>query len=213
MPFDCYIKPRKNFPRLRLFRIGTTAASIAVHLLVLLTIVSVAPRAVRIAPFRLPGNSKGVATLTYYSPGSLRPAAASVVPLRKVKTLAAPTKLRKTPVAAKPEKLHAAKSDPGIGTSVQSGLGEGDITIALATYFPHPTPDLSALPHGTEGDVILDAVIDEHGKIARLTLLKGIGPAIDQTVIATVQQWSYTPAMKGGVPVPSEQELHFHYRS
>src|ERR1039458_3712309 len=79
-------------------------------------------------------------------------------------------------------------------------------------YFPHPTPDLSGLPHGTEGDVVLDAVIDEHGKIAHLTLLKGLGAPIDQAVIATVQQWCYTPAKKEGIPVPSEQELHFHYQ-
>jgi protein TonB len=59
--------------------------------------------------------------------------------------------------------------------------------------------------------VVLDAVIDEHGNVAQLTLVKGLGSPIDQDVIATVQQWRYTPAMKNGVPVASEQELHFHY--
>jgi protein TonB len=104
-----------------------------------------------------------------------------------------------------------AQTEVGVGTSARSGLGEGDITIALQTYFPYPKPDLSGLPHGTKGDVVLDAVIDEHGKIAQLTLLKGLGSPIDESVIATVQSWSYTPAMKNGVPVTSEQELHFHY--
>jgi protein TonB len=192
--------------------LSTTSASIVLHLLLLLAIVSIAPPPLRVAPFRLPGTSKGVATLTYYSPGSLRPATASAVPLKKVQTVTSPTTFRHAPATPKPEKLHEAKSDPGVGISAQSGLGEGDITIALATYFPHPTPDLSVLPHGTEGDVILNALIDEHGKIAKLELLKGLGPAIDQIVIATVQQWSYTPAKKDGVPVPSEQELHFHYQ-
>ena len=59
--------------------------------------------------------------------------------------------------------------------------------------------------------MILDAVIDDHGKITQLTLVKGLGSPVDETVIATVQQWTYTPAMKNGVPVASEQELHFHY--
>jgi hypothetical protein len=27
----------------------------------------------------------------------------------------------------------------------------------------------------------------------------------------TVNQWTYVPAMKNGVPVASVQELHFHY--
>jgi protein TonB len=26
-----------------------------------------------------------------------------------------------------------------------------------------------------------------------------------------VKQWLFTPATKGGVPVASEQEFHFHY--
>lgn len=83
--------------------------------------------------------------------------------------------------------------------------------LALETYFTYPKPDLSSLPHGTEGDVILDAVVDEEGKIAKLTLVKGLGSPVDDMVIATVQQWRYTPAMRQGVPVASERERHFHY--
>jgi protein TonB len=78
-------------------------------------------------------------------------------------------------------------------------------------HFPYPHPDLSALAHGTRGDVILDAVIDEHGRITGLTLLKGLDPSVDQAVIATVRQWLFTPATRDGVPVVSEQEFHFHY--
>jgi len=87
----------------------------------------------------------------------------------------------------------------------------GEISLALEKYFPYPKPDLSSLPHGTRGDVILDAVVGADGKIEELTLVQGLGPAIDSVVIATVKEWSYIPAMRGGVPVPSKQELHFHY--
>jgi protein TonB len=59
--------------------------------------------------------------------------------------------------------------------------------------------------------VILDAVIDEHGKISDLKLMHGLGQPIDDVVIATVRQWSFAPATRNGVPIPSEQELHFHY--
>lgn len=107
-----------------------------------------------------------------------------------------------------PEPPH---SDPGIGNSSESGLGEGDIHIALQQHFPYPQPDLSVLARGTKGDVVLDAIIDEHGRIAQLTVLKGLAPSIDQAVIATVKQWLFTPATKDGVPVASEQEFRFHY--
>lgn len=92
-------------------------------------------------------------------------------------------------------------------------MGEGEITIAYTKFFPYPTPDLSTMRPGTEGDVILSAVIDEQGKISQLTLLTGIDPAINQNVIQTVSQWTFTPATKDGQPVASKQELHFHFRS
>jgi periplasmic protein TonB len=163
-----------------------------------------------VAPARLPGTAIGMTTLTFYAPGSPKP-------LESDKARKSPLKQTPKPAAKHtasdpdPVRAQAAESEQGLGTSAQSGLGEGDITIALQTYFPYPKPDLSVLPHGTKGDVILNAVIDEHGKISELTLLKGLGSPVDDLVIATVQKWQYTPAMKNGVPVTSEQELHFHY--
>jgi protein TonB len=90
-------------------------------------------------------------------------------------------------------------------------LGSGNIDIALVSFFPTPKPDLSTLPHGTKGDVILDVVIDATGKISDLKMTSGLGHGIDETVIATVQQWTFRPATRNGQPVASEQELHFHY--
>lgn len=184
--------------------------SAAVHIALLLVVVDGIGRSSKLVPYRLPGTAMGVSTLTYYSPGSPQMVASESAAQKQAKTKAAPT-LKHVPDAPKVETGQVAKSEKGIGTSAKSGLGEGDITIALQTYFPYPEPDLTGLPHGKKGDVVLDAVIDEHGNVAQLTLLKGLGSPIDQDVIATVQQWHYTPAMKNGVPVASEQELHFHY--
>jgi periplasmic protein TonB len=184
--------------------------SIAAHLSLLLLLVGGIHRSAKMMPYRLPGTAKGVSLLTYYSPGSLQ-VAESKAPAKspeKAKPVPVPHPVPKAPQV---ELAKAAESQAGVGASAQSGLGEGDITIALQSYFPYPTPDLSKLPHGTKGDVILDAVIDADGKISQLTLLKGLGTPVDETVIATVQQWRYTPAMRKGVPVVSEQELHFHY--
>jgi len=167
-------------------------------------------RTPRIAPYKLPGNANGVRLLTYYSPGSPKHAESEIASKKstaeKASAVARLTVTKKKPIEAK-----AASADVGSGDSALSGVGDGDINIALQKYFPPPKPDLSALPHGTRGDVILDAVVDQNGKITELRLIQGLGPAIDDVVIATVKQWSYTPAMRHGVPVVSEQELHFHY--
>ena len=182
--------------------------SIAVHAAIFLAIAVWMHHTPRIAPFKLPGTARGLTLLTYYSPGS-RKLSATDSPVRSNRARDAKTASRKaidTPAPPQPP-----RADAGTGNTTESGLGEGDIRIALLQHFPYPHPDLSALTSGTKGDVILDAVIDEHGKITELTLLKGLDPSIDQAVIATVKQWLFTPATKDGVPVVSEQEFRFHY--
>jgi protein TonB len=182
--------------------------SIAVHAAIILAFAVWIQRTPRIASFRLPGTAKGLTLLTYYSPGSRKPIASdSSVHTRQTRNQnAAHQKAATEPTPPQPP-----QADTGTGSTTESGIGEGDIRIALLQHFPSPQPDLSALAHGVKGDVVLDAVIDEHGRIAQLTLLKGLAPSIDQAVIATVRQWLFTPATKDGVPVASEQEFHFHY--
>lgn len=184
--------------------------SLAVHALLLFVLFAgKMPQSAQIKPYRLPGTDKGDTPLTFYAPGSFHPQQEQAQLKSKAKV---------KPVVAKKETLEPPKDQAaqpaaiaGVGASAESGLGEGDITIALQSYFPYPKPDLSAMPHGSKGDVVLNAVIDENGKIKELTLVKGLGSPIDQQVIATVEHWTYTPAMRRGVPVASEQELHFHY--
>ena len=184
------------------------ALSIAAHIIIILAVIIEIHQAPRIAPFRLPGIAKGLTLLTYYSPGSRRPVASdSSVHTRQNRNQKSGHR-KSVSEPTPPEPPHA---DPGTGNTNESGLGEGDIRIALQQHFPYPQPDLSVLAHGSKGDVVLDAVIDEHGRIAQLTLLKGLAPSIDQAVIATVKQWLFTPATKDGVPVASEQEFRFHY--
>lgn len=188
--------------------------SALVHLLALAAIAH--PGATWIAPIRLPGSDHGSNLLLAYLPGRapLQSITAHVKaqpkfaqPKSTLRTV--PTKIAKTtntspntnsPVSAQPD-----------STSGADALGSGNINIALASFFPTPKPDLSSLPHGTKGDVILDIVIDASGKISDLKMTSGIGFGIDETVIATVQQWTFHPATRDGEPIASEQELHFHY--
>ncbi len=184
------------------------ALSIAVHAAIILAFAVWIHRMPRIAPFRLPGTAKGLTLLTYYSPGSRKPVASdSSIHSKEARK----EKSGRRRTISEPTPPQPPQADAGTGNTTESGIGEGDIRIALLQHFPYPQPDLSALEHGAKGDVVLDAVIDEHGRVTQLTLLRGLAPAIDQAVIATVKQWLFTPATKDGVPVASEQEFHFHY--
>lgn len=52
-----------------------------------------------------------------------------------------------------------------------------------------------------EGTVIIDAVIDEQGRVQSTRVLRSI-PLLDQAALAAVRQWVYTPTLLNGVPVP-----------
>lgn len=169
-----------------------------------------------IAPMRLPGTAHGSRLELTYSPGRA-PVRTSVPHPRSAPQLAAATNPRPTlaPLLIKaspasPNSTSPSTSQPD-STAGADALGDGNVSIALAAFFPAPKPNLSALARGTAGDVILDVVIDSNGKIANIKITSGLGHGIDETVIATVQQWTFHPATKDGQPIASEQELHFHY--
>jgi periplasmic protein TonB len=169
----------------------------------------------RVLPVRPPGSITGTIVSLSYLPGK-----STLQPKIRVKTRHHPVKSPslvpdQSVVQAKlPEvtvdNVAVAPSQPSSEVG-NDAFGDGDVNIALAQFFPYPQPDLSKLPRGTSGDVVLDAVIDANGRISKLTMVHGLGYGIDETVLAAVQQWIFKPATKNGTPVVSEQELHFHY--
>jgi len=190
------------------------AASAFLHLLFLAMLMH--QRASWVAPIRLPGNEHGTNLMVTYLPGRAPIQASTPNPkalpqqAQADAPLPTPSALKLKTNTASPNTNSPATPKPDSTTGADS-LGEGNINIALASYFPSPKPDLSPLPRGTKGDVILDVVIDTTGKIADIKMTSGLGHGIDETVIATVQQWTFKPATRDGQPVASEQELRFHY--
>ena len=110
-----------------------------------------------------------------------------------------------------PPKLAMKKPEPPPPSSSGDPSGEADVTVAMANFYPSPKPDLSVLPHGTRGDVVVDIVIDEDGKVVDTHVDQGLGHGVDEAVLAVVQTWTFTPATKAGKPVASEQQLLFHF--
>ncbi len=188
--------------------------ALALHLVLLAAIVH--RSAPWVAPIRLPGTERGSNLMLAYLPGRAPARAIAATPktppqLAEAKsplpTLAVP-KDKKT--ESSPNTNSPVSEQPDSATGADA-LGSGNVDIALVSFFPTPKPDLSTLPHGSQGDVILDVVIDATGKVSDLKLTRGLGHGIDETVIATVQQWTFRPATRNGQPIASEQELHFHY--
>jgi periplasmic protein TonB len=194
--------------------VQSVAGSVAGHVFVVLFIAGVLHHSHRfVAPYRLPGSEHGANFVLSYLPGRA-PEQAEAASSKTQPKLTDPTTPLPVP-KKKPETASANTHSPASAnpdsTVGADALGSGNIAIALLKYFPTPKPDVSALPHGTKGDVILDVVIDTEGKVSEVTKVSGLGYGIDETVISTVQLWTYSPATQNGRPVASEQELHFHY--
>jgi protein TonB len=61
-------------------------------------------------------------------------------------------------------------------------------------------PDV-AVAARVRGSVILECMVSPQGRVTDVTLVRGV-PLLNESAIAAVRQWLYTPTLKDGVPVP-----------
>jgi TonB family protein len=64
---------------------------------------------------------------------------------------------------------------------------------------PPAYPAMARLAH-QEGIVIIEATIDEQGNVTETHILRSI-PLLDESAVAAVRQWKFSPTLLNGVPV------------
>jgi len=107
------------------------------------------------------------------------------------------------------DKLARAGSPYG---SLYEAMAAGrEVRPALPTIFPDPPIERSQLAAEIQGDVIVEVTIDTVGEVIETRLLSGVGHGIDEQVVATLKSWRFKPATIDGVPIPSKQDVHFHF--
>jgi TonB family protein len=136
-------------------------------------------------------------------------------------TLPQPTKTasahRLEPPAAKREagnEVASLRPDGPAAGSPYGSLSYGTFTgpeIRPALPIVSPDPVFGSDAAGIQGDVIVEITIDEAGTIVQKVVLQSLGPAIDQRVLAALEKWQFTPASKNGVPIPSKQDVYYHF--
>ena len=65
---------------------------------------------------------------------------------------------------------------------------------------PPVYPD-AAVVSRIEGVVVLECLISPQGRVAEVTVLRGV-PLLEEAAVDAVRQWVYTPTLMDGVPVP-----------
>jgi protein TonB len=185
------------------------ALSAMLHCAGLLLLLLAGAKAPQIEDVKLPGTSSGKHLLLTYSLGGQASANPAAMPRKAAPSAAKPIATAK--VAPAPAVPAPPQAEQGSGSSGLTALGSGNVKIAALKVFPRPQPDLSSLPHGRGGNVVLDAVIDNHGTITDLKVVSGLNDTVDQQVLAAVRGWSFEPATRDGLPIASEQEIVLHY--
>lgn len=102
---------------------------------------------------------------------------------------------------------------PAVGSpygslSVGSYVGP-EIRPALPIVSPDPLFGSEAA--NLAGDVIVEITIDEQGNIVQKAVLQSVNPSVDERVLAALEKWHFIPASKNGAPIPSKQDVYYHF--
>jgi protein TonB len=76
----------------------------------------------------------------------------------------------------------------------------GGVMASLALHKVDPVYPEDAKAKGIRGAVVLHAIIDQQGKIDKLSVISGPGPLRD-AALSAVRQWTYKPYQLNGRPV------------
>lgn len=88
----------------------------------------------------------------------------------------------------------------------------GDVTPAKLVSTVSPVYPAIARSQHIEGDVRIDALINENGKVTTMKVISG--PALlHQAAMEALRQWKYTPATLDGKPVPMHLSVTLKFRA
>jgi protein TonB len=77
----------------------------------------------------------------------------------------------------------------------------GDIREPRRVVYVPPVYPTLAVKAAVQGMVIIEATINERGRVTDATVLRSI-PILDDSALEAVRQWVYTPTLLNGVPTP-----------
>ena len=78
-----------------------------------------------------------------------------------------------------------------------------------------PSPDFSEIASKANlrtGSVALALAFNEHGTIEAVKVVHSSDSRLESTAIDAVRQWVFTPAMRGGKPVPVQMNVEISFQ-
>jgi protein TonB len=77
-------------------------------------------------------------------------------------------------------------------------------TPAKPIKLTHPKYPKAAYKKKIQGTVVVEFAIDAEGKPHDLKVVESV-PGLDEAALAAVKEWTFSPARKNGVPVPTQK--------
>lgn len=74
----------------------------------------------------------------------------------------------------------------------------GTIVLPVAKFAPQPVCPAVARLHGVRGAVILEAIVDQSGKVVDVRVLRDLGHGTGAAAARTVRRWKYAPGTFNG---------------
>ena len=111
----------------------------------------------------------------------------------------------------------ASAAPPRAAGSPYGSLTEGpstgqEIRPALPIATSEPLVGFGDLQGITEGNVVIEITIDESGNIVAKSVVQSMGAVLDGRVLAALENWRFRPATRDGVPIPSKQDVVYHFK-
>lgn len=107
---------------------------------------------------------------------------------------------------------HAAQAGLPYGTLSNGPFAGNEIRPALPVTTSDPVAYPWELPD-SEGNVVVEIVIDTRGEIIDKKILQSMGSKLDEKALLALNNWHFRPATRNGTPIASKQDAIFHFRA
>lgn len=96
--------------------------------------------------------------------------------------------------------------------SAPAAYSAGGGTFPICLYCPPPPYSEAARAAKFEGQVVLDVVVSEEGKVKWTRIIRGAPFGLNQEAVNTVRQWKFRPGVHDGKPVSVLLPLDLGFR-
>ena len=108
--------------------------------------------------------------------------------------------------------VHPRAAGSPYGSVSDGSLSGPDVRPALPIVSPDPRIEVADLPDDIrEGDEIIEITIDAQGNVVKKIVISSLSSVVDAKVLAALENWHFLPATRFGVPIPSKQDVHYHF--